>query len=184
MRIAEDDPRSHRDELVDEEQTVLEHLLEDQDRSPRLCGDGERDRRQVGGERRPRAVLELRNLSAEIVLDHQVLIGRDVQGRLAQLHTHAEPLERRHDRREVSRHDVLDRHVAPCHCGEADEAAHLDVIGCDRPLAAAQPVDAVDAQHVRRDPLDLRAERHEEPAEILDVRLASGVSDHGLARSE
>ena len=33
VRVAEDDPRAHRDELVDEEQAVLEHLLEDQDRA-------------------------------------------------------------------------------------------------------------------------------------------------------
>ena len=31
MRVAEDDSRAHRDELVDEEQAALEHLLEDQD---------------------------------------------------------------------------------------------------------------------------------------------------------
>ena len=45
-------------------------------------------------------------------------------------------------------------------------------------------VDALDPQHVRLDPLDLRAERDEEAAEILDVRLAGGVADHGLALGE
>jgi hypothetical protein len=41
--------------------------------------------------------------------------------------------------------------------------------------------DALDAEHVRLDPLDLRAERDEKAAEILDMRLAGGVPDHGLA---
>ena len=59
--------------------------------------------------------------------------------------------------------------------------ADLDVLGADPVLAAAEPVDALDAQHVRADPLDLRAERDEEAAEILHVRLAGGVADHGLA---
>ena len=44
VRVAEDDPRAHRDELVREEQPVLEHLLEDQHRPARLRRDGERDR--------------------------------------------------------------------------------------------------------------------------------------------
>ena len=59
---------------------------------------------------------------------------------------------------------------------------HLDVVGADPPLASAQRLDALDAEDVRLDPLDVRAERDEEAAEILDVRLARGVADHRLAR--
>ena len=55
--------------------------------------------------------------------------------------------------------------------------------GAIAPLAAAQPLDAVDAEHVRADALDLGAERDEEAAEILNVRLAGGVPDHRLARA-
>ena len=73
VRVAEDDPRAHRDELVDEEQPVLEHLLEDEHGASRLCRDGDRDRGQVGGERGPDAALDLRDLTAEVVLDVQVL---------------------------------------------------------------------------------------------------------------
>ena len=54
VRVAEDDPRAHPDELVDEEQAALEHLLEDQHRAARLRRDGDRDRGQVGRERGPR----------------------------------------------------------------------------------------------------------------------------------
>ena len=36
VRVAEDDPRAHADQLVDEEEAALEHLLEDQDRAARL----------------------------------------------------------------------------------------------------------------------------------------------------
>ena len=54
VRVAEDDPRAHVDELVDEEQAVLEHLLEDQHRALGLRRDGEGDRREVGRERRAR----------------------------------------------------------------------------------------------------------------------------------
>ena len=63
--------------------------------------------------------------------------------------------------------------------------ADLDVLGRDRasspPCSRSTPLDA---EHVRLDPLDLRAERDEEAAEVLDVRLAGGVPDHRLARRE
>ena len=71
--IAEDDPRAHRDELVREEQPVLEHLLEEEHRPARLGRDGQRDRRAVRRERRPRTVLDLRNVPADVVLDVELL---------------------------------------------------------------------------------------------------------------
>src|SRR5581483_5062826 len=67
--IAERDPSAHRDQLVDEEQAVLEHLLEDQDLAVGLRGERERDRGQVGRERGPGAVLELRDRVADVGLD-------------------------------------------------------------------------------------------------------------------
>jgi hypothetical protein len=54
------------------------------------------------------------------------------------------------------------------------------MIGADPPLPSAEPVDAADPEDVRADPLDLGAERDEEAAQILHVRLARGVGDHGL----
>src|SRR5207342_1297675 len=71
MRITEDDSRSHRDELVHEEEAALEHLLEDEHGSVRLGRAGERDRGQIGGKRGPDAALDLRYLAAEVVDDLQ-----------------------------------------------------------------------------------------------------------------
>src|SRR5205823_6877369 len=93
VRVAEDDPRAHADELVDEEEAVLEHLLEDEDRPPRLGRDRERDRGEVGRERWPRPVLDLRYLTAEIVLDGEDLAVGDEHARLLELELHAEALE-------------------------------------------------------------------------------------------
>ena len=102
----------------------------------------------------------------------------------ADLHADAEPLERRPDRHEVLRVGAFDRDVAARDRGHADEAADLDVIGADRPRAAVQLLDAVDAQDVRLDAVDLRAEGDEEPAQVLHVRLARRVAEDGLARRE
>ena len=136
MRVTENDPRAHRDELVDEEQPVLEHFLEDQHGSLRLRRDGESDRRQVGWERRPRPVLDLGDLTAEIVLDDEFLARRHAQSRPVELDPNAQPLERRQDRRKILGDDVVDRHVAGGHRREADEARDLDVLAGDPPLAA------------------------------------------------
>ena len=114
----------------------------------------------------------------------ELLVRRDAQGRALDLDVDAEPLEGRQDRREVLGLDVVDRDVAAGDRRQADEAADLDVLGADPPLAAGELVDPVDAEDVRLDPLDLGAERDEEAAEILDVRLAGRVADHRLARRE
>ena len=67
--VAQRDPSAHRDELVDEEEAVLEHLLEDQDLAVRLGGEGEGDRGKVGREGGPGPVLDLRDGAAEVGLD-------------------------------------------------------------------------------------------------------------------
>ena len=54
----------------------------------------------------------------------------------------------------------------------------------DPERGAAEPVDALDPEHVRADALDLGAERDEKPAEILDVGLAGGVADDRLPLRE
>ena len=56
-------------------------------------------------------------------------------------------------------------------------ARDLDVPGPIRysPLEARRPLDVED---VRADALDVRAERDEKAAEILDVRLAGRVPEH------
>ena len=61
------------------------------------------DRGQVGRERRPRPVLDLRDLAAEVVADRQLLAGRDADACAVDLDLNPEPLERRQDRDEVLR---------------------------------------------------------------------------------
>src|SRR5437763_4100508 len=75
MRIAEDHPSAHGDELVDEEQAVLEHLLEDQDHPVRLRGERERDAREVGWERGPWALPDLRDGPTPVAAHAQLLAG-------------------------------------------------------------------------------------------------------------
>ena len=70
----------------------------------------DRDRGQVGGERRPDAALDLRDLAAEVVLDEELLTRRArARSSPSTSISIAELAERRHDRDEVVRLDVLDR---------------------------------------------------------------------------
>ena len=98
VRIAEDDPCPHRDELVDEEQAALEHLLEHEHGAGCLGRGDDCDRGQVGRERRPDAALDLGDLTAEVVHHLEFLAGWHTQGRRPHLQFDPELAERRHDR--------------------------------------------------------------------------------------
>ena len=155
-----------------------------QDRPARLRRDGERDRGQVGREGRPRPVLDLRDLVAEVVANHELLARRDPTVRSPS----STSMPRRSNAWKIATKSFGSMssigHVAAGHRGEPDEAGGLDVLGPDPMLAPGEALDAVDPQHVRADPVDPRAERDEEAAEILDVRLAGGVHEDGLSLGE
>ena len=114
-------------------------------------------------------------------MDHELLVRRDAQPVVAELDLDPQAAERRQDRDHVVRHDAVDGEVAVCDGCEADEAADLDVLGSDRPLPTGQPLDPVDAEDVRLDALDPGAERDQEAAEILHVRLTGSVPDRGFS---
>src|SRR6185436_17797226 len=116
--------------------------------------------------------------------DDQLLARRHAQARSVEHNLNAETLERREDRRKVFRDDVVDRDVPGCHRRKAAEARDLDVLAGDAPLATSQPLDAADREDVRADSVDLGAERTEKAAEILNMRLASSVADHGFSLRE
>src|SRR5688572_33464641 len=79
MGVAENDLRSHRNQLVDEEQSRLEHLLVHHDESVALSGCHDGDRHGVRGECRPRLVLELRYMVAHVRLNLEGLLRWNYQ---------------------------------------------------------------------------------------------------------
>ena len=78
---------------------------------------------------------------------------------------------------EVLRNGVLDQQLAARDRGQSDVRAHLDVVALDGELPAVQRLHAGDAERVRGDAFDARAQGIEEVAEVLDVRLGGGVVD-------
>ena len=182
--IAERDPSAHGDELVDEEKAVLEHLLEDQDRTPRLRGERQGDRGEVGREGGPGAVVDLRDRVAEVVADLELLLGRHEHVVALDHRLQAEAAELAADRDQVVGLGVADPQLAAGRGGERHEAGDLDVVGADAVLGAAELVAAVHGHHVRADPVDLGAHLHQQAGEVLDVRLAGGVGDRRRARGQ
>src|SRR5262252_5627568 len=127
MWIAEHDARSHADQLVHEKEARLEHLLEHKQRPFALRRHHDRDRHQVGGERRPGSVLELRDVAPEIGADAALLVLRDDQRIAVDPRPHAESVEGVERGAQVLGAHALDPHRPVGDRGQPDERAHLDM---------------------------------------------------------
>ena len=112
VRVAQDDARAHLDQLVDEEQPALEHLLVDQDGALGLGGHDQRDAQQVGGKGRPGRVVDLGHGAVQVRRDGQALPGRHEDVVAANLDLDAQSLEGQQDHAQVLRRGVLDQDLA------------------------------------------------------------------------
>ena len=81
-------------------------------------------------------------------------------------------------------HGVVDADLAACHRCQADETAHLGVIGLDLTLAPTEPLNPLYVQHVAADALYVSAKGVQEMAEILHVRLTSRIEDRRVPFGE
>src|SRR5918999_727683 len=184
VRVADDHPSAHGDELVDEEQAVLEHLLVDQHQPLCLGGEREGDAGEVGGERGPGPVLDLGDGVAHVGLDPQLLAGRDDHVASLELNPAAEPLEGQPRHAQVLGDAVAYAYLAAGAGRERDEGADLDVVRPDGVVGAVQLLLAVDDHQVRADPLDAGAHLHQQPGQVLHVGLGRGVVDDRRARRQ
>ena len=93
MRITQDNPGPHRNQLVDEEQAAFEHLLEHQNNALALCRRHDGNRHRIGRERRPGLILDLGNVTAEVLLNPARLSGPDHEIVALDVAADSEPLE-------------------------------------------------------------------------------------------
>src|SRR5581483_8666877 len=94
-----------------------------------LTGSDDRDRHQIGREGRPRLVLELRHVAAEIIPDLHGLVGGDDQIVAGDLADDAEPLETHADRAQMLDAGTHDADRRARYRGEPDQRADLDMVG-------------------------------------------------------
>ena len=152
---------------------------------PSACGrEGQRNRRQVGRERRPWAIVDLGDRITHVVSHRQSLIRGNQEIAALDQALQAKALELAPDHQQVVGLDVADPQV-PTGCGgERHEAADLDVVRADLVIGSTQPVPAVHGQHVGADPVHPCAHLCQQMPQVLDVRLAGRICDHGLARGQ
>ena len=125
----------------------------------RLRRGDDGDRGEVGREGRPDAALDLRDLAAEVVDDAELLAGRHAQASISPTSSSIPSLRKAGTieiRSSGSTSSIVE--VAARDGGQRGEARDLDVLGADAVRAAAEPVDALDAEDVRADALDPGAE--------------------------
>ncbi len=137
----------------------------------------DRDGHEVGGERRPRLILELRHVAAEVAPDLARLLGGDDQVGTVLAALDAQTLEPEAGRPQMLDAGVLDAQFGVRDRGEADERADLDVVGADPVRGGAEVLRAGDRQAVGADAVHLGADRGEEPGQVLHVRLARRVAE-------
>src|SRR6185503_8396870 len=168
-------------QLIDEEEARLEHLLVDQNEPGTLRRGDERDRHRVRRESRPRLILELRHVPAEIALNDLFLLGGHDEIRSFDLARDAEAREAHERRPEMFDAGVRDAQLRSRGGRHADKRTDLDVVRADTMRRAAELSSTFDGQLVRADAVDVGAERDEKVAEVLNVWLAGRVAEDGGA---
>ena len=141
-----------------------------------MRGGDDRDRHQVGREGRPRLVLQLRHVAAEIVMNLHGLAGGHDEVIALDAADDAEPFKPHPDRAQMLDAGLRDAQRRARHGGEPDQGANLDMVGLDRIAGAAERRRAVHDDGVGADAFDLRAERDQEMREILHMGLGGGVA--------
>jgi hypothetical protein len=127
------------------------------------------------GKRRPRLVLELGHVAAEVGLDGAILHRRDDEIRTVDRAGDTEPREAHQRRSQVLDAGVGDADLRLGDRGEPDERADLDVVRADSMGRAAEASPAFDRELVGARCRRCPHRGDEEMTEVLDVRLAGRV---------
>ena len=121
VRVAEDDLRTHIDELVDKEETRLEHLLMDEDDAACLGGSDEEDGQKVGREARPGCVGNGHDGAIDERVDLIMVVGWYIEVVAALFDGDAETTEGIGNDSEVGHRDVGDGEFGARHGSHTDE---------------------------------------------------------------
>lgn len=181
VRVADDRVGSHADQPVREVDPAFEHLLEEHHRAGALGGRDDRTAHHIRRILRPRAIRNLRDVTAEIALDFRLLAaGQDDPVRI-KLHRDAEPLEHAAQHPVVAGRGAVHREFSAGRRGQREKAARFDMVARDRVVAAVQFLDAFDFDGVAAGSGDPAAHRVEQLGEVLHVRFPRRVVQGGFA---
>ena len=121
VRVTENDLSAHVDELVDKEETALEHLLMDQDATSALGRHHEDDADEVRRKARPWSICHMQYRTIQEGIDHIALLLRNIDVVTATLQIHTETAEslRNHSQFVISH--ILDGKRTAVHGRQSDE---------------------------------------------------------------
>ena len=181
VRVAEDDPRPHADELVHVEHPRLEHLLVDEHRALRLRGHHRAMLMRSAGKPGQGASSILGIWPPMVGTTFRLWAAgtRMVSPEVSQVMPSLREGELHHA--QVLRGRVLDLDLPAGDRGQADEGADLHVVAADAEVVPDEPRHALDGEDVGADARDARPHGDEHAAEVLHVRLGGGVLDDGRA---
>ena len=121
MRVAEDNLGAHVDELIDEEQTALEHLLMEQYGAARLGGYHDEHAEQVGCQSGPRCIGQRHDGTVDKRVDYIMLLSGNIQVLTIHLHADTQSAEGLRNDAQVLDGDVLDADAVATHGSHSDE---------------------------------------------------------------
>ena len=154
MGIAEDDLRTHVDELVDKEQTALEHLLVEEHRASGLGGYGDKYGQEVGCESRPRSIGQRHDGAVDERLYLIMAHGGNKQVVTLFLHLDAHAAESVGDDAQVLHRHILNPHAFAHHRGHTDERPHLNHVGQYAVLRSVETFHTLNSEEVGADTAD------------------------------
>ena len=119
--IAEDDLCAHVDELVNEEQTALKHLLMEKHAASSLGGHDDEYRQKVGRQSRPRGIGQRHDCTVDERLYLVVLLTGDIEVVTLSLDFHPQSAEGIRDDAKVIKRHIFDADAVATHGCHTDE---------------------------------------------------------------
>ena len=129
MGVAEDNLGTHVDELVDEEQAALEHLLVEQHGATSLGGYHDEHAEEVGGQSRPRCISQRHDGTVDKRVYHVVLLTWDIEVVALHLYADTQSAECLRNDAQVFDGHILDADAVATHGCHSDERADLNHVG-------------------------------------------------------
>ena len=148
MRVAQDNLGTHIYQLVDEEQTALEHLLMYQYRAASLSSHYDEHRKEVRCESRPRCICQSQNGAVDERVDDVVRLTWDEEVVALYFYLNAQSAECVWNDTKLTYGTILDAYAVAHHCCHTDERAYLNHVRQNTVFGTMQRLDTYDGNQV------------------------------------
>ncbi len=180
VRIAQDNLRSHVNQLIDKEKAALKHLLMNQDTALALDGHHKHHAQKVRGESRPRSISKRHYRPVHKRINHIAFLLRHIYVIPALLQLHPKTAETFRNNAEILIRYILYGYRAPVHGSHADERPDLNHVWKNNMFRPVQALHAVYLQKIRADAFNLRPHGNKQPRKLLHIRFTGSIVNRRL----